>query len=208
MSSKGKGRTLELEQMRKAEEKAASQSAEVRKKSSLTIMVIIAVVAGLGAWVMFAPAPPGVAYPNQGNFHLSSLDEPHAAYNSTPPSSGPHFGSLGAWGVAEVPIPPELFIHNLEDAGVVFVYNCPDGCDEVVSGLATLLDERSESTLMVTSYDGLIRDPDGKDYQAAAIAWGRVLYFDDVEASRAEIDDFIGLYHGIDHHVSVAPTHG
>ncbi len=37
MSSKGKGRTLELEQIRKAEERAAHQSSEVRKKSFVTV---------------------------------------------------------------------------------------------------------------------------------------------------------------------------
>jgi len=201
MSSKGKGRTLELEQIRKAEEKAAAQSADVRKKSFVTIGVIVAAVVALVAWIMLAPAPPGIPYPNMGNFHLSSLEEPHVAYNSAPPSSGPHFGGLGPWGVSEEPIPPELFLHNLEDAGVVFVYNCPTGCDDLSSALATLVEDRPEPTLVMTPYAGAIQDSDGTSYRAAVISWNRVLYFDDLtDEARADIADFVGLYHGIDHH--------
>lgn len=201
MSSKGKGRTLELEQIRKAEEKAANQSAEVRKKSFVTVAVILAVVAGLVAWIMLAPAPPGIPYANQGNFHLSDLAEPHAPYNSAPPSSGPHFGGLGPWGVSEEAIPPELYIHNLEDAGVVFVYNCSSECDDFTGSLATLVEDRPEPTLMLTPFDGAIADPDGTSYRAAAIAWSRVFYFDELtDDVRSEIDDFVNIYHGIDHH--------
>lgn len=201
MSSKGKGRTLELEQIRKAEEKAAAQSAEVRKKSFLTIGIIAAVAVGLGAWIILAPAPPGIPYPNQGNFHLSAIEEPHVPYNAAPPASGPHFGGLGPWGVSEEAIPPELYIHNLEDAGVVFVYNCPSGCDELKADLTTFVTDRPEPTLVLTPYDGAIQDPDGTAYAAAAIAWSRVYYFDELTAStRAEIADFIDIYHGIDHH--------
>ncbi len=201
MSSKGKGRTLELEQIRKAEEKAANQSADVRKKSFVTVAVILAVVAGLGAWIMLAPAPPGIPFANQGNFHLSDLAEPHAPYNSAPPSSGPHFGGLGPWGISEEAVPPELYIHNLEDAGVVFVYNCASGCDDFSGSLATLVEDRPEPTLVMTPYDGAIQDPDGTSYRAAAIAWSRVLYFDELtDDVRSEIDDFVNIYHGIDHH--------
>lgn len=201
MSSKGKGRTLELEQIRKAEERAAHQSSEVRKKSYVTVAVILAAVAGLAVWIMFAPAPPGVPYPNQGNFHLSDIAEPHVAYNAAPPASGPHFGGLGPWGVSEEPVPPELYIHNLEDAGVVFVYNCPSGCNDLAGSLATYVEDRPEPTLVLTPYDGAIQDPDGTSYRAAAIAWSRVLYFDELtDDVLPELDDFIDIYHGIDHH--------
>lgn len=201
MSSKGKGRTLELEQIRKAEERAAHQSSEVRKKSFVTVAVILAAVAGLTAWIMFAPAPPGIPYPSQGNFHLSDLAEPHVPYNSAPPSSGPHFGGLAPWGVSEEAIPPELFIHNLEDAGAVFVYNCPTECADFSTTLAGYVEGRPEPTLVLTPYDGAIQDPDGTSYRAAAITWSRVFYFDDLtDDVRSEIDDFIGIYHGVNHH--------
>lgn len=207
MSSKGKGRTLELEQIRKAEEKAAADSAEVRKKSVLTIGIIVAVIVGIGAWIALAPPPPGIPYQSQGNLHIPTPETPHAAYNSTPPSSGPHIGSLARWGVATEEIPAEIYIHNLEDAGIILMYNCPDGCDDLAGDLEGVLDDRNESNLLMMPYSGPIVDPDGTSYRAAAVAWSRILFFDDVDAARDDIDSFIQIYHGIDNHANAAPVH-
>ena len=208
MSSKGKGRTLELEQIRKAEERAAAESAEVRKKGVLTIVAIVAVIGAVAAWIALAPPPPGIPFPSQGNVHLSDITDAHATYNSSPPSSGPHLGILANWGVAESAIPPELYIHNLEDAGIVLAYNCPDGCDDLTAELESIVEENSGERLLMTPYEAEIVDPDGTTYRAAAVAWGRVLYFDSAADARGDINDFISIYEGIDHHATSAPTHG
>lgn len=50
-------------------------------------------------------------------------------YDGRPPAGGPHSSCWGTWGVHSSPLPPERFIHNLEHGGVVFSYNCPDGCE-------------------------------------------------------------------------------
>jgi hypothetical protein len=52
-----------------------------------------------------------------GNQHID-VPQTFDDYNSTPPTSGPHYGQLAAWGVHEQPLPNELQIHNLEDGGV------------------------------------------------------------------------------------------
>ncbi|MDQ2682405.1 MAG: DUF3105 domain-containing protein [Chloroflexota bacterium] len=56
--------------------------------------------------------------------------EPHSPYNSTPPTSGPHYGDeIAAWGVHDQPIEDEVQVHNLEHGGVLLQYGCT--CPEV-----------------------------------------------------------------------------
>jgi hypothetical protein len=97
------------------------------------------------------------------------------------------------------PIPPELFVHNLEDGGIVFTYDCPDGCDGLKADLEAYVTEAGGRTLL-TPYEGIV-DVDGNRRRAAAVAWTRVFYFDDLDdAARGEILTFVGIYEGIDHH--------
>ena len=75
------------------------------------------------------------SFNSQGNQHISN-DTPNTfAYNSTPPTSGPHYGSLAPWGIYSDPQPYEYLVHNLEDGGVVIYYQCLDGCPDTVTAL-------------------------------------------------------------------------
>lgn len=60
-------------------------------------------------------------YPDQGQGHVDSVDE-EVAYNSTPPTSGPHFGRPVIWGAFSDPVEPVQEVHNLEHGGVVVHY--------------------------------------------------------------------------------------
>jgi hypothetical protein len=99
-------------------------------------------------------------------------------YSTNPPSSGPHYPHWVRWdGVyAAAPVKRENYVHNLEHGGVVFLFNCPDGCPEVVDQLDTLQDTLPADPLcaaplrtrtLVTA-DPLL--PAG--VQVAATAWG------------------------------------
>ena len=183
----------------KTEEKDQSGSARQKRSWTGPIVGILAVVA-LGALVVLDPEPPGVEFPSQGNLHLQSIDEPHAPYNSSPPSSGPHLGLLASWGVHDEPVPEELFIHNLEDGGVVVTYNCPDGCDDLQTGLEEFVLDQGRASL-ITPYEQSIVDPDGNQYRAAAVAWTKVFYFDELtDDVRSELGVFFDINMGIDHH--------
>ena len=58
-------------------------------------------------------------------------------------------------------------MHNLEHGAVVYLYACPDGCEEEVDALADLA--RGRSLALVTEYSEL-------PTKLAAVAWGyRVL---------------------------------
>lgn len=156
------------------------------------------VVLAIAALILFDRPPPGVEFPSQGNFHLASVDEAHAPYNSSPGSSGPHVGLLANWGVHEEPIPDQLFIHNLEDAGIVIAYDCPEGCDELKAGLTELVEDVGGRVLL-TPYTGIQHE--GVPYRAAAVAWTRIFFFDELDDdNESEVRTFISLYEGIDHH--------
>ncbi len=180
--------------------KSGDEQPSKPRRSYTGPIIGVAVVAALVALVVLDPPPPGVEFASQGNIHLSAIDEPHPQYNSSPPSSGWHMGFLAEWGVSEEPLPPELYIHNLEDRGIVVAYSCPDGCDELQADLTDFV-ESEGGLLVLTPYLDPIVDPGGQEYRAAAVAWQRVFYFDDFdESTRDEVETFISLYEGIDHH--------
>lgn len=175
--------------------KAASQAREIPWKPLAVLAAIV--VAGV-IIAAFDPDPPGVAFADLGNQHIPAPDAPHTPYNSTPPSSGPHLGSLAQWGVHEEPLPPQLFVHNLEDGGVVFTYDCAEACPELVEGLTAIVQDGPRRVL--TAYDGI--EHEGRSYRAAAVAWTKVYYFDELtDEVVSDIGTFVDLYEGLDHHV-------
>lgn len=51
-------------------------------------------------------------------------------------------------------------------------------------------------------YSGIV-DLEGRPRRLAAVAWNRVLYFDSVdESDLAELEVFISLFEGVDHHIA------
>jgi hypothetical protein len=157
------------------------------------------VVVAVAALLALDSEPPGEQYPDQGNAHLVTPDEPHPPYNSAPPSSGPHWAGLARFGsVFEEPLDEEVFVHNLEDGGIVFTYDCPAGCDELVAALADLT--TSGERRLLTPYSGIV-DAGGARHRAAAVAWTRVLYLDELDAeTMSDVETFVDLFEGIDHH--------
>ena len=84
----------------------------------------------------------GTSVPIVGDTHI-----PHGqtfnAYNSIPPTSGPHWPSPIRCGIYDSEVPDELLVHNLEHGNVVISYNLPDlqqtqRLKEVVARLAGL----------------------------------------------------------------------
>lgn len=187
--------------------KAEEQPVAKPRRSYTGPIIGVVVVGALIALVALDPPPPGSEFPSQGNVHLAAIDEAHPAYNSSPPSSGWHLGLLAEWGVAEEPLPPELFIHNLEDGGIVIAYNCPDGCDDLRNTLTEFV-ESEGGRVVLTPYEQPITDPDGQTHPAAVVAWQKVFYIDGFDdATRSEVETFISLYEGIDHHAGRGNEH-
>ncbi len=66
----------------------------------------------------------GQKFDDQGQKHIAD-GEQHEAYNSSPPTSGPHYGSPAPWGIKNAEIVDEVLLHNLEHGGIVITYK-PD----------------------------------------------------------------------------------
>jgi hypothetical protein len=90
-------------------------------------------------------------------------------YADPPPTSGPHNPCWGRWGVHDEPLAPERWVHNLEHGGVVFLYNCPDGCEEEVAALKAINSTRYRT--IVTAYAAL-------PTRFAVVSWGHRLLSD------------------------------
>jgi hypothetical protein len=156
--------------------------------TSLAVLLAGA-LAALALWAIFTPNP-GEYVPSQGNAHITEAQMGQFAYNTFPPTSGPHLGSLASWGVHDEPIPDDLQVHNLEDGGVIVHYNCLDGCPELVAQLEEIVEHYDE---------GVILEPyPGMETRIALTAWQRIDQFDEFDEER--VARFIRAYRGDDHH--------
>ena len=194
--------------------KAALREQAARRKRNQNLMLIgggVLMVLLLAAFVTAGvlrqrPVAGEQSYAAQGNLHIAFGSVSPIAYNSTPPTSGPHYENLTAWGVHDEPVRYEHLVHNLEDGGVIVYYQCEDGCPEVVAQLRDIVEPYSRAgrhAVMVPNDPAwTIGDsqPLHGDMGAriALTAWQRLLPLDDVdeEAIRA----FIERYEGVDHH--------
>jgi len=154
-----------------------------------SIIVVTAVAVGYLAYRAVAELP-GTYVPDLGNVHIQSLGEPHIAYNSDPPTSGPHMPYIAPWGIHTEPVAKELQIHNLEDKGVMVQYNCPSGCPDLVEKLKAIVQRYSDEVILAP-YPGMKN-------RIALTAWTRIDTFDELDEGR--ITRFIKAYRGIDHH--------
>lgn len=119
-----------------------------------------------------------------------SAHEPHVAYNSDPPTSGPHMPSIAPWGIHTKPVAKELQVHDLEDGGVLVQYNCPAGCPELVQQLKTVVG-RYDTRVILAPHPGMRA-------RIALTAWTRVDTLG--EFDEKQIARFIDAYRGVDHH--------
>jgi hypothetical protein len=145
-------------------------------------------------------------FPSQGNLHIEEGSISPIAYNSAPPTSGPHYSNIVPWGIHDEPQRYEQLVHNLEDGGVVLYYQCEDGCPEVVEQLKELVEPYRQAgrhvVLAPNDPAWAIGDsqPLHRDMGAriAVAAWQRLLTLDEIEADK--IRAFIERYEGVDHH--------
>lgn len=81
-------------------------------------------------------------------------------YRDNPPASGPHYSGAGvapiAPGFYPDPVPPEVWVHNLEHGDVVILFDCPGTCDlAFLQTLQGFFNSIVSHKLVVTRYPGL-----------------------------------------------------
>ncbi|MFQ5858060.1 MAG: DUF3105 domain-containing protein [Anaerolineae bacterium] len=177
------------------ERRVERQTAQRRRQylwiggSLLVILVVVGAV--VGARARRGPQP-GEAVEGMGNLHLQSLDEPHAPYNTSPPTSGPHIELHAERKISTEPVAPEIQVHELEHGGIFINYNCEvyaGDCDALVDELADI----------VTLHDQVFVAPYADmDTPIALTAWERIDRLDSVDRQRiaAFIEAYVGVNHG------------
>lgn len=189
-------------------ERAAQQKRRQNLKLWGGIATVVLVVIGIVALNVWSNRPVGeeISLRSQGNTHIPDDALKVIDYNSTPPTSGPHYGSIAPWGVYDEPIPYERILHNLEDGGVAIYYQCANGCPELVEQLEAVV------TPYINGGEHVVLMPNDPDFVSAAgqnlhedmgnrvalAAWQRLDKFDEFDAER--VRGFIERYEGIDHH--------
>jgi hypothetical protein len=115
-------------------------------------------------------------------------------WSSNPPSSGPHYPTLETWAIAyPIVIPRGNYLHNEEHGGITLLYNCPDGCPELVAGLKTIGETLPHDPICPDTMNArwiVTRDPLlPPGIQVAASAWGWTYKADCLD--EATLSDFI-----------------
>lgn len=123
--------------------------------------------------------------------HILPAGYDPAAYNSNPPSSGPHCTSWGQYtSFTTRPLPRCNYIHNLEHGAVVLLFNCPTGCPEVTTAFHDFVANYRDDPFCLVPR--LIVTPDADlSTKVAASAWGATFTADCLDApARALLAQF------------------
>lgn len=156
------------------------------QKTALAVAGATLLVFGLRAVGVFDPPPAkldlaavatasgevvGTKMPDQGATHIP--DGQRVSYNSTPPTSGPHWQTPAAWGAKDNQEPSERTTHNLEHGGIVIAYR-PDLAAEDVNRLKSLVRgvsgtyrkiilepyaQLSDAPIAITAWDWMLKLP-------------------------------------------------
>ena len=155
---------------REARIKAARRK-KVFRRSALAAVAILIAVGAIFALSRYVRAPAG----GLGET-LSDQGQDHAplgtafAYNSNPPSSGPHFTSPANWGVYDYEVNDQIFLHNLEHGGIWISYR-PSVPADAVEELKAIAEEFGKSKIVMAPRSA-------NDADIAIVAWTRVRKFD------------------------------
>jgi hypothetical protein len=122
------------------------------------------------------------------------LGQVYNAYNSNPPTSGPHAAQFANWGISDLAIPKEQAVHNMEHGGVVVWYNCNaqpilsgDACTELRNQLSAVV-----STAIAGGAHVLMTPYSDMDHHIALTAWGFLATFDTFD--QAHVQAFIDAF--------------
>ncbi|MSQ14389.1 MAG: DUF3105 domain-containing protein [Dehalococcoidia bacterium] len=103
-------------------------------------------------------------------------------YKNSPPSSGVHYGVTRPLAVYSEEVNPGYWVHNLEHGGIAILYNCPEGCPDLVKKLNDEYRSFPNSKygsvkLIVTPYSKL-------ETRLAIVSWGWVDAMEEFDKDR------------------------
>jgi hypothetical protein len=96
-------------------------------------------------------------------------------YATNPPSGGNHWPIWAAFKKYDVPVPREMYVHDLEHGAIVLLYKCATACPDVVAALSSVFDGLADPLCLQMAGPParvvLKPDPD-IDTPIAAASWG------------------------------------
>lgn len=147
----------------------------------------------------------GAHYPAQGHRHFGDSESTPFAYNSDPPTSGPHKELFSTSFNSALPLPAYVQAHLLEHGNVLLQYNCK--CPDIAGALYQIAyrydrrlipsdqlqptpaqvqaAEEAGESVVVAPYPGM-------KHKLALTAWTRLATLDSVD--EAKIESFINAY--------------
>ncbi len=108
---------------------------------------------------------------DEGARHVAR-NEPHSAYKSNPPTSGPHWADTAGAGVKDGPVPDELVLHSMEHGAAVVWYR-DDLTESDVEKIRNAFQGASGKKIMLPRKD--------LDVPVALTSWGYLLKLDIVD---------------------------
>ncbi|MDA0988628.1 MAG: DUF3105 domain-containing protein [Chloroflexi bacterium] len=167
--------------------------------------IIFGGIAGLGALLIVLSLVLPNSLGNIGSSNVSSSEQgveaaiqenktievgdSHAAYNTTPPTSGWHYDiplEDITWGPQDEPIEDEVQVSYLKRGGIMVQYSCPDECNTLQQQLKLVVNRYPEGVIMAPYPD--------MDTTLALTAWSWIDTFENFDDPR--IDDFIQTHIG------------
>ena len=153
----------------------------------------------------YNPGGPAPEDPDDGRAHIFEGVAPETPYSVFPPTSGPHWNTLGnavtdfeaaptGWGPYGRFLPDQVLIHNLEHGGIGMHFDptkcAQDQCAEFVDQLSEIAKDWTEDD----TYRGFVISPyPNMETPITITAWRHHLAFDDVDTPR--IIEFIDAYY-------------
>ena len=182
--------------MRQAQRAEAARRQKAAERRSLLIIVGVLAAAALAISITalylynstprhltFQPVAQdvGQVVPDEGRQHVQAGTQ--VTYQHQPPTSGSHYSQAGIAPVAWQTIgtlQPEVWVHNLEHGGVVVLYNCPSGCDDLQKQLTTYVNSIVPPEPQYGEYK-VIMSPYSEGmgtHKVALLAWDRIEFLD------------------------------
>ncbi len=140
--------------------------------------VVLLAVAAIPMWVL---ARPGRSVESQGRAHIPEGTSHTVAYNTDPPTSGPHYDPSAGPGVYDEPIPDGYLIHSLEHGYVIISHDLDDLPEDEAARIVGELAGIAESERM---WKLIVVPRPGMDHRFALTAWQRIDTFDRLDERR------------------------
>lgn len=197
----------DLKALRQAQREEAARRQRATERRNL--LLVVAGVAAVGLAILLValylnantphhltfqtvahPENVGQVVQDEGHDHVPAGTQ--VPYKHQPPTSGPHYPQPDApvaWQYIGT-LKPEVWVHNLEHGGIVILYNCPSGCDDLQQKLKTYVNDIVPAEPTFGEYK-VVLSPYSQgmgSHQVAVLAWDWIEFLDGYD--QAKITEF------------------